>query len=250
MFELRQVRKAFGSSSVLDGVSLSVAAGQTTVLLGPSGCGKSTLLRLMLGLIYPDSGEVHFAGEPIDRKTIRQQRRRMGYVVQDGGLFPHLTCSRNVTLMACHWNWAGSRIDNRLAELSRLARLPPETLERYPVETSGGQRQRVGLMRALMLDPEALLLDEPLGALDPITRKDLQTDLRAAFQALRKTVVLVTHDLAEAAYFADKVVLLDRGQIVQQGSMRDLVQQPASAFVTEFVESQRGPWEALREAIA
>jgi osmoprotectant transport system ATP-binding protein len=138
----------------------------------------------------------------------------------------------------------------RVEELMRLVRLSPDTLGRYPVETSGGQRQRVGLMRALMLDPEALLLDEPLGALDPITRADLQKDLRSAFQTLKKTVVLVTHDLAEAAYFANHVVLLEKGRIVQEGNLRDLVQRPASPFVTEFVESQRGPWEALREAIA
>jgi osmoprotectant transport system ATP-binding protein len=161
-----------------------------------------------------------------------------------------LTCSQNVALLAHHRGWPAERIKARLAELARLVRLPPETLERYPVETSGGQRQRVGLMRALMLDPEALLLDEPLGALDPITRADLQKDLRSAFQTLKKTVVLVTHDLAEAAYFADSVVLLEKGRIAQQGSLRELVQRPASPFVTEFVESQRGPWEALREAIA
>jgi osmoprotectant transport system ATP-binding protein len=250
MFELRSICKSFGASPVLDRVSLSVPSGQTTVLLGPSGCGKSTLLRVMLGLIEPDAGEAQFAGERIGPATIQEQRRRMGYVVQDGGLFPHLTCSQNVALMAHHRGWPDERIQGRLAELTQLVRLSPETLGRYPVETSGGQRQRVGLMRALMLDPEALLFDEPLGALDPITRADLQKDLRATFQALKKTVVLVTHDLAEAAFFADTVILLDQGRIVQQGSLRDLVRQPASPFVTEFVDSQRGPWEALREAIA
>jgi osmoprotectant transport system ATP-binding protein len=250
MFDLRDICKSFGSSRVLDGVNLSVAAGQTTVLLGPSGCGKSTLLRIMIGLIYPDSGEALFEEKPIRPETIQVQRRRMGYVIQDGGLFPHLTCAQNVTLMARHLGWSGDRISARLAELTQLVRLSPETLKRYPVETSGGQRQRVGLMRALMLDPDALLLDEPLGALDPITRADLQKDLRSAFQTLKKSVVLVTHDLAEAAYFADHVVLLEHGRIAQEGSLRDMVRQPASAFVSEFVDSQRGPWEALREAIA
>jgi len=250
MFELRNISKAFGGPGVLDGITLSIPSGQTTVLLGPSGCGKSTLLRVMLGLLYPDAGEADFAGERIGRETIHIQRRRMGYVVQDGGLFPHLTCSQNVTLMARHRGWQRDRIEARVEELTRLVQLSPETLGRYPVETSGGQRQRVGLMRALVTDPEMLLLDEPLGALDPITRADLQKDLRSAFQTLKKTVVLVTHDLAEAAYFADNVVLLDKGRIVQQGRLRDMVQRPASPFVTEFVESQRGPWEALREAIA
>ncbi len=242
--------KRFGPLTVLDHVSLKIAAGQTTVLLGPSGCGKSTLLRMLLGLVRPDKGEVLFAGHPVTIDSIREQRGKMGYVVQDGGLFPHFTCSQNVTLMAQHRSWPRERTAVRLEELTRLARLSPETLGRYPAETSGGQRQRIGLMRALMLDPEALLLDEPLGALDPITRADLQKDLRAAFQAVKKTVVLVTHDLAEAAYFADTVVLLEKGRVVQQGVLRDLVQRPASPFVTQFVESQRGPWEALREAIA
>ncbi len=250
MFELRNIIKQFSSVTVLDNVTLEIATGQTTVLLGPSGCGKSTLLRVMLGLVRPDAGEVLFAGEHLALHCMREQRGKMGYVVQDGGLFPHFTCSQNVTLMAHQRGWPRERIEARLEQLTRLARLSPDTLGRYPVETSGGQRQRVGLMRALMLDPEALLLDEPLGALDPITRADLQMDLRAAFQTLKKTVVLVTHDLAEAAYFADTVVLLDKGRIVQQGLLRDLVQRPASPFVTKFVESQRGPWEALREAIA
>ena len=250
MFELRNICKSFGASAVLDSVSLSVPVGKTTILLGPSGCGKSTLLRILIGLVYPDSGEAQFAAEPIRAQTARGQRHRIGYVVQDGGLFPHLTCSQNVSLMARHRGWTPERINARLDELTRLVRLTPETLGRYPTETSGGQRQRVGLMRALMLDPEALLLDEPLGALDPITRADLQKDLRSAFQLLKKTVVLVTHDLAEAAYFGDNIVLLEKGRIVQQGSLRDMVRRPASPFVTEFVDSQRGPWEALREAIA
>jgi osmoprotectant transport system ATP-binding protein len=250
MFELRNISRQISSVTIIDNVTLEVATGQTTVLLGPSGCGKSTLLRVMLGLVRPDAGEVRFAGKHLAVDCIREQRGTMGYVVQDGGLFPHFTCSQNVTLMAHHRGWSRERIETRLEELTRLARLSPDTLGRYPVETSGGQRQRIGLMRALMLDPEALLLDEPLGALDPITRADLQKDLRIVFQALKKTVVLVTHDLAEAAYFADTVVLLEKGRIVQQGVLRDLVQRPASPFVTQFVESQRGPWEALREAIA
>jgi osmoprotectant transport system ATP-binding protein len=250
MFEFRNITKQFASVTVLDDVTFNIAAGQTTVLLGPSGCGKSTLLRVMLGLVRPDAGEVRFAGKQLTVDCIPEQRGKIGYVVQDGGLFPHFTCSQNVTLMAYHRGWPRERVEARLAELTRLARLPPDTLGRYPVETSGGQRQRIGLMRSLMLDPEVLLLDEPLGALDPITRSDLQKDLRAVFQTLKKTVVLVTHDLAEAAYFADTVVLLEKGRIVQKGNLRDFAQRPASPFVTEFVESQRGPWEALREALA
>ncbi len=250
MFTLSHVSKSFGPARVLDDVSLTIDARKTTVLLGPSGGGKSTLLRALLGLIHPESGEVRFAGQLLEVEHIRELRHRMGYVVQDGGLFPHLTAAANVALLAKYLGWAADRIQGRLSELTTLARLPAELLERYPAQLSGGQRQRVGLMRALMLDPEALLLDEPLGALDPITRSELQHDLRTAFRELNKTVVLVTHDLAEAAYFAEEVVLLNGGRIVQQGQLRDLVKTPASPFVTQFVDAQRIPWEALREATA
>jgi osmoprotectant transport system ATP-binding protein len=250
MLELRDVVKSYGPARVLDGVSLGAAQGRTTVLLGPSGCGKSTLLRVMIGLIRPDAGDVRFDGVPVTPATVRRLRLRMGYVVQDGGLFPHMTAAGNVTLMARQLGWDRGRVQNRLAELARLARLPAELLDRYPAQLSGGQRQRVGLMRALMLDPEALLLDEPLGALDPITRAELQRDLRSAFRELNKAVVLVTHDLSEAAALGDEVVLLERGRVAQRGSLRDLVQRPASPFVAAFVQAQRGPLEALREATA
>jgi osmoprotectant transport system ATP-binding protein len=248
MLELGDVVKTYGPARVLDGVALALPPGKTTVLLGPSGCGKSTLLRVMIGLVRPDSGTVRFDGTPLTPANVRELRLRMGYVVQDGGLFPHLTAARNVTLMARHLGWPRDKIAGRLAELAALARLPRRLLDRYPAQLSGGQRQRVGLMRALMLDPEVLLLDEPLGALDPITRAELQADLRDAFRTLRKTVVLVTHDLAEAAHFADEIVLLHNGRIVQRGNLRDLIRTPATPFVTTFVEAQRGPLEALREA--
>jgi osmoprotectant transport system ATP-binding protein len=247
VFDLVEVVKSFGPTCVLRGVSLTVERGQTTVLLGPSGCGKSTLIRLMIGLVWPDAGKVLFAGMPLTPANVLRLRHRMGYVVQDGGLFPHLTIARNVGLMARHLGWERERIEARLGELAELARLPTDVLRRYPAELSGGQRQRAGLMRALMLDPDVLLLDEPLGALDPITRADLQGDLRGVFRRLKKTVVLVTHDLAEAAYFGDRIVLLADGQIEQQGSMHDLADRPSSEFVTRFVRAQRAPLEAFRE---
>jgi osmoprotectant transport system ATP-binding protein len=250
MFELIAARKAFGPTRVLDDVSLTITPAQTTVLLGPSGGGKSTLIRLLIGLAWPDAGEVRFAGTPLTPADAPRLRQRLGYVVQDGGLFPHLTVGANVTLLARHLRWEAGPIRARLGELTELTRLPPEVLRRYPAEVSGGQRQRAGLMRALMLDPDVLLLDEPLGALDPITRADLQTDLRTIFRRLRKTVVLVTHDLAEAAYFGDRIVLLAGGRVVQEGSMRDLAERPASPFVTRFVQAQRAPLEALRESLA
>jgi osmoprotectant transport system ATP-binding protein len=162
-------------------------------------------------------------------------------VIQDGGLFPHLTARGNVSLLARHLGWPAARIDARVADLAALTRLPADALDRAPHELSGGQRQRVALMRALMLDPAALLLDEPLGALDPLVRADLQAELRDLFRSLGKTVVLVTHDLGEATFLADHLVLLREGSIVQQGPPADLWRRPADPFVTRFVQAQRGP---------
>lgn len=239
MFELRGVRKSFAGRDAIESLDLSIVSRKTTVLLGPSGCGKSTLLRLLLGLLEPDAGTVTFDSTPVTPATSTQLRRRMGYVVQDGGLFPHLTAEGNVALLA---RWLGTptaQIKERSRELARLARFPTDGLSRYPSQLSGGQRQRVGLMRALMLDPPVLLLDEPLGALDPLVRAELQDDLRAVFRDLTKTVIIVTHDLAEAAHFADHVVLMRDGRIVQQGPFAELLTSPADAFVTRFVNAQR-----------
>jgi osmoprotectant transport system ATP-binding protein len=239
LLELQGVSKAYNGQPALRLTDLAIAAGQTTVLIGPSGCGKSTVLRLLLGLIHPDAGTVRFAGTPVGVNNALELRRRMGYVVQDGGLFAHLTARANVVLLARYLGWSEPRIQARLTELIDLTRFPTEGLDHYPIQLSGGQRQRVGLMRALMLDPDVLLLDEPLGALDPIVRSDLQADLRRIFRALGKTVVLVTHDLGEAGFFGDTLVLLRDGQIVQQGTLTDLTQTPADPFVTRFVKAQR-----------
>jgi osmoprotectant transport system ATP-binding protein len=240
MFRVDSVQKTYADRSALGPITLGFPPGQTTVLIGPSGCGKSTLLRLLIGLVLPDSGGVTFDGIPVNPATARSVRRRNGYVIQDGGLFPHLTAWGNVTFAARCLRWDRERIANRVGELAALTRFPADGLDRFPVQLSGGQRQRVGLMRALMLDPAALLLDEPLGALDPLVRADLQEDLRAVFRALNKTVILVTHDLGEAAYFADQIVLLRDGAIVQVGSVADLWYRPADPFVTRFVQAQRG----------
>jgi osmoprotectant transport system ATP-binding protein len=241
MLELQRVSKSYGGRQVLGPTDLTIPTGRTTVLIGPSGCGKSTLLRLMVGLIRPDSGVVRFGGMEVRPDNVLALRRRMGYVVQDGGLFAHLTARGNIVLLARYLGWDGRRIEARLAELTDLTRFPADGMDRYPVQLSGGQRQRVGLMRALMLDPDVLLLDEPLGALDPLVRSELQDDLRRVFQTLRKTVVLVTHDLGEAGFFGDPIVLLRDGRIVQQGTLAELVQAPAEPFVTQFVNAQRGP---------
>ena len=239
MLRFDGVRISLGGDEIIRGVDLAITAGRTTVLIGPSGCGKSTLLRLLLGLLTPDDGRVLVDGEPLTLKTERKVRHRTGYVIQDGGLFPHMTARTNVTLLATHLGWDRDRIADRLDELLTLTKFPRDGLGRYPQQLSGGQRQRVALMRALMLDPDVLLLDEPLAALDPMIRFDLQTDLRRIFRELGKTTVIVTHDLGEAAYFGDEIVLLRAGAIVQQGTIGDLVERPQDPFVTQFVRAQR-----------
>ena len=245
MIELDGVSKRFGATQALHPLDLTAEEGRTTVLIGPSGCGKSTLLRLMIGLIQPDAGAVRVEGEALRPGTVRRLRHRMGYVIQEGGLFPHLTARRNVTLLPRHLGWEASRVDARIAELCELVQLPEARLSSYPAQLSGGQRQRVSLMRALVLDPDVLLLDEPLGALDPMIRADLQDDLRRIFRRLQKTVVLVTHDIGEAGFFGDALVLLRQGRIVQRGTLDDFVQRPADDFVARFVNAQRSPLAAL-----
>ncbi|MEE8524379.1 MAG: ATP-binding cassette domain-containing protein [Thermoanaerobaculia bacterium] len=241
MLHLVRVNKSFDSTRAVDCLDLEVPAGETVALIGRSGCGKSTVLRLIIGLLRPDSGEVRIDGAPLRAESLRAMRRRMGYVIQSGGLFPHLTARDNAALQARDVGWDEARIAERLDHLLELTHLDPAHLERFPAQLSGGQRQRVSLVRALMLDPDVLLLDEPLGALDPMIRVRLQDDLKEIFAALGKTVVLVTHDLAEADYFAHRIVLMHHGKIVQQGSFADLRDRPADDFVRRFVRAQRRP---------
>ena len=237
--QLSGVSKTFGTTAALHPLDLAFERGKTSVLIGPSGCGKSTILRLIIGLLQPDSGSVEFESERINTRNVAALRQRIGYVIQDGGLFPHLTARANVLLMARHLGHNIAKMTARLDELCALTRFPAGALDRYPMELSGGQRQRVGLMRALALGPELLLLDEPLGALDPLVRAALQKDLKDIFQRLEQTAILVTHDLAEAASLGHRIVLLNEGRIVQQGSFAELRDQPASSFVTEFINAQR-----------
>jgi osmoprotectant transport system ATP-binding protein len=238
--KFEDVCKRYGDAIALYPTNLSIESGKTTVLIGPSGCGKSTLLRLIIRLIEPDSGSIEFDDKPVTPDNINALRRRIGYVIQEGGLFPHLTARANVLLMARHIGKSHQETQNRLLELSDLTRFSENLLTRYPVELSGGQRQRVSLMRALMLSPELLLLDEPLGALDPLVRAALQKDLKEIFTRLGQTVLFVTHDLAEAIYFADQIVLMNEGRIVQRGPISDLRERPADPFVSEFINAQRG----------
>ena len=238
-FALAQAGKRYGRLQALGQVSLAFPAGTTTALIGSSGSGKSTVLRLLLGLEWPDHGHVEVDGQPLQHADVLPLRRRVGYVIQDGGLFPHLTALGNLALLPRHLGWNRERIRQRAEQLAALTHLPSGVLERYPAELSGGQRQRVALMRALMADPDALLLDEPLGALDPVVRHELQDELKQIFDQLGKTVIVVTHDLAEAAWFAERLVLLRQGAVLQDGTLQDLHERPADAFVSRFVAAQR-----------
>jgi osmoprotectant transport system ATP-binding protein len=239
VLSLDNVSKSFAAKIALAPTSLTPSPGRTMVLLGPSGCGKSTLLRLMVGLVVPDAGRVLFDGVELTPANIDEVRHRIGYVIQDGGLFPHLDARANVTLLARYLGREVGWIDARIDELCALMHLPADALARYPRQLSGGERQRVALMRSLMLDPAVLLLDEPLAALDAMTRRELQADLKAIFARLGKTVILVTHDLHEAAWFGEEIVLMRAGRIVQRGTLDDLLAHPAEPFVSEFVHAQR-----------
>ena len=240
VFRLDNTVFRYGRDHALGPVSLAIGAGERLALIGPSGCGKTTLLKMLLGLLEPDAGAVSFRGAPVTRANRRRIRRSLGYVTQHGGLFPHMTAARNVTLMARELGSDPDWVRARLAALAELVQLEAAQLDRYPAELSGGQRQRVSLMRALMLEPEVLLFDEPLSALDPMIRFDLQRDLKAIFAEIGATVIMVTHDLAEARYLAGRIVLLRDGCVEQDGGFDDLVTAPASDFVGAFVRAQRG----------
>lgn len=239
MIDIERASKSYQGREALHPITLTVPAERSLALIGPSGCGKSTLMRLVVGLIRPDSGQISVDGVPMSPATARELRLRMGYVIQDGGLFPHLTVAQNATLMARQLRWEKGRMRERLSHLAELVQLPQDLLGRYPAQLSGGQRQRVGIMRALMLDPKVILLDEPMGALDPIVRSHLQEDLKRIFQDLKKTVLMVTHDMGEAAYLGDEIALMRDGAIVQIGPLDDLRQRPADVFVSDFLRAQR-----------
>ena len=245
MIAIQNVSKLYGQTTVLAGISLTVPAGTTLSLIGPSGCGKSTLLRIVMGLITADEGQVAIDSEVMTPQNRLALRQRMGYVIQSGGLFPHLTAHDNLTLVTRYLGWHVDQENQRIGELCDLTGIDETLLARRPGKLSGGQAQRVSLMRALMLDPPVLLMDEPLGAIDPLVRYELQNDLRSIFRKLSKTVLLVTHDLGEAAFLGDRIALMQEGQVIQDGPVRELLHNPATAFVEQFVTAQRSPLQDL-----
>ena len=239
MLELQNISKTFDGRVALANVNLIVPKGVTHALIGSSGSGKTTLLRITLGLIPFEKGYVKINDQALLSFTQVEWANRIGYVPQDGGLFPHINGRNNVALIPKLRGWSREKIDARLEELRKLVDLDPEILAHFPREMSGGQKQRVAIMRAAMMDPAVMLLDEPMAALDPLIRSSLQQELKSIFQRLGKTVLLVTHDLGEAVFLADEITLLHEGKIVQSGSYRDLLQHPASPFVSQFINAQR-----------
>jgi osmoprotectant transport system ATP-binding protein len=239
MLKLQNIDKSFEGKPVLSDVNLTVPQGATHALIGSSGPGKTTLLRITLGLIPFDKGYVKIDGQALLSFTQVEWADRIGYVPQDGGLFPHLSGINNVALVAKLRGWPKSRIETRVEELRKLVDLDPKILSRFPREMSGGQKQRVSIMRAAMMDPAVMLLDEPMAALDPLIRSSLQQELKSIFQRLGKTVLLVTHDLGEAVFLAEQITMLHEGKIMQSGTYRDLLRNPANPFVTQFINAQR-----------
>lgn len=237
--DLQDVTKGFGPGPpVLDHISMAVEEGSILALLGASGSGKTTALRLINRLAQPDSGRVIVLGRSANDWDVVELRRRIGYVIQEGGLFPHFTVAGNIGLVPERMGVEEARVRDRVHELLTLVGLPPEDfVARFPRELSGGQRQRVGLARALAADPPLLLFDEPFGALDPITRRRLQDEFRALVKRLSKTAVVVTHDLAEACRLADEIVVLHEGRLAQRASPKELLSNPAEGYVASFVRA-------------
>ncbi|MCJ8141156.1 ABC transporter ATP-binding protein [Falsirhodobacter halotolerans] len=246
MIELDNLSKHYGDTRAVDDVSLRIENGSVTAIVGTSGSGKSTLLRLVNGLVTPTSGTVRIDG--VDTRDIpaHDLRRRIGYVIQDHGLFPHWTAARNIGCVPALLSWPQDRIDARVAELMRLLQLDPDVIgPRFPHQLSGGQAQRVGVARALAAEPSVLLMDEPFGALDPAIRAQAQTDLAAIQARLGTTILLITHDMAEATRLADRVAVMRAGRIEQFGTPMDILAAPETPFVRSLVPEGDRPFRIL-----
>ncbi len=235
---LEQVSKSYGADHALQDIAVAFAERVTTAVVGPSGSGKSTLLQLINGLVRPTAGTVFLFGKPIDYDRLPELRRQLGYAVQGTGLFPHMTVEQNITLLARLNGWDRERSETRARDLMGRVDLPWEFAGRYPYQLSGGQQQRVGLCRAMMLNPPVFLLDEPFGALDPVTRREIHREFLRLQAAEPRTMILVTHDLPEALELAQRMVVLDRGRIVQHGTCAEILETPATDFVRTFFRSQ------------
>ncbi|EJH4133937.1 glycine betaine ABC transporter ATP binding protein YehX [Escherichia coli] len=234
MIEFSHVSKLFGAQKAVNDLNLNFQEGSFSVLIGTSGSGKSTTLKMINRLVEHDSGEIRFAGEEIRSLPVLELRRRMGYAIQSIGLFPHWSVAQNIATVLQLQKWSRARIDDRIDELMTLLGLESNLRERYPHQLSGGQQQRVGVARALAADPQVLLMDEPFGALDPVTRGALQQEMTRIHRLLGRTIVLVTHDIDEALRLAEHLVLMDHGEVVQQGNPLTMLTRPANDFVRQF----------------
>ncbi|EGF6466597.1 glycine betaine ABC transporter ATP binding protein YehX [Escherichia coli] len=234
MIEFSHVSKLFGAQKAVNDLNLNFQEGSFSVLIGTSGSGKSTTLKMINRLVEHDSGEIRFAGEEIRSLPVLELRRRMGYAIQSIGLFPHWSVAQNIATVPQLQKWLRARIDDRIDELMTLLGLESNLRERYPHQLSGGQQQRVGVARALAADPQVLLMDEPFGALDPVTRGALQQEMTRIHRLLGRTIVLVTHDIDEALRLAEHLVLMDHGEVVQQGNPLTMLTRPANDFVRQF----------------
>lgn len=238
MIEITDLTKQFAGHTAVNAVSLHVGQGETLVLLGTSGCGKTTTLKMINRLIEPTSGSIRIDGIDVRQQPGPEFRRRIGYVIQDGGLFPHYTVAESIATVPKLLGWEADAIRERTRELMAKLQLPETILSRYPGELSGGQRQRIGLARALAAKPPVVLMDEPFGALDPFTRRHVRRELFGLNELRETTVVLVTHDVSEALELADRIALMHKGQLVQIGPPDELLNQPATDFVRDFLDDK------------
>ncbi|ARW00255.1 Choline transport ATP-binding protein OpuBA [Bacillus subtilis] len=240
MLTLENVSKTYkGGKKAVNNVNLKIAKGEFICFIGPSGCGKTTTMKMINRLIEPSAGKIFIDGENIMDQDPVELRRKIGYVIQQIGLFPHMTIQQNISLVPKLLKWPEQQRKERARELLKLVDMGPEYVDRYPHELSGGQQQRIGVLRALAAEPPLILMDEPFGALDPITRDSLQEEFKKLQKTLHKTIVFVTHDMDEAIKLADRIVILKAGEIVQVGTPDDILRNPADEFVEEFIGKER-----------
>lgn len=239
MISVQNIVKDFGNTRAVDDISFEVNEGENVVLLGTSGCGKTTTLRMINRLVEVSSGSVFVAGKNIHSVSPEILRRSIGYVLQHNGLFPHFTVAENIAIVPNLLKWQKERINKRTSELLEQLHLPQEYVSLYPAQLSGGEQQRVGLARALAADPPLLLMDEPFGALDVITRRNITKEFSQLEVLKSKTIVLVTHDVREAIELGDRILVMDKGKIVQAGTATELLFRPGNPFVTDFFSDQR-----------
>ncbi|MEK4564722.1 ABC transporter ATP-binding protein [Alkalihalobacillus sp. FSL R5-0424] len=240
MLRMENVTKTYkGGKKAVNHVSLDIKKGEFICIIGPSGCGKTTTMKMINRLIEPSNGKIYINDEDLLTQDAVKLRRKIGYVIQQIGLFPHMTIEENITLVPRLLKWTSSKKSKRAEELLSLVDMPKDYLKRYPHELSGGQQQRIGVLRALAANPPLILMDEPFGALDPITRDSLQEEFKRLQRSLDKTIVFVTHDMDEAIKLADRIVIMKDGEIVQFDSPEEILRNPANEFVEDFIGRER-----------